>query len=82
MILQVLNIIKDFRRKKNNRHYLKMGKSVDQGIVICQQVPRKIQPSVIIGDNSVVSGTFVFESSHGCINIGNSTFVGGVILCV
>lgn len=30
-----------------------------------------------IGDNNVIKGTFVFETSDGLIKIGNNTFIGG-----
>jgi acetyltransferase-like isoleucine patch superfamily enzyme len=36
-----------------------------------------------IGDNSVVSGSFVFETTSGEITIGNNTFIGGgMFVCV
>jgi acetyltransferase-like isoleucine patch superfamily enzyme len=36
-----------------------------------------------IGEGSVVSGTFVFETGSGNINIGNNTFIGGgMFVCI
>jgi len=36
-----------------------------------------------LGNNNVINGTFIFETSSGYINIGNNTFLGGgIFICI
>ena len=67
----------DFKQTKLKSCYLRIGKSIDTGIRLRLDVPRKKEIIVSIGDHSIVGGEFIFESNKGEVFIGNNTFIGG-----
>lgn len=45
--------------------------------------PVKNKKNLIIGNNSIVSGSFIFEDSEGNISIGDNSFIGGgTFICI
>ncbi len=61
----------------DNRKYYVMGNSVDRGINLRMDKPKECKIYLTIGDESIVSGNFIFESEEGHISIGNHSYVGG-----
>ena len=42
-----------------------------------------VLPGVRIGNNSIISGNYIFEKESGKITIGNNTFIGGgMFICI
>lgn len=56
--------------------YAKIGNSINRGIRIRLDNPidRKY---LVIGDDCIISGKYIFESKEGEITIGNHTYIGG-----
>src|ERR1035437_251794 len=43
----------------------------------------KSRQYLFIGDESIISGNYIFETSSGTITIGNGTFIGGgIFICI
>lgn len=78
------------RRKSNNEPSVKQNPYISCGAtsrlenVICEvRNPRVGQQYLFVGENSVVSGMFVFETGGGKIVIGHNSFVGGgMFVCI
>lgn len=69
------------RLNKNQRNlyfqdYIEIGNSINRGINLRLDNPIK-RRYLIIGDDSIISGSFIFESSTGIIRIGNHSYIGG-----
>lgn len=59
------------------RQYASIGNgTVDRGIRLRLDNPMDRQ-YLTIGDDCIISGNFIFESSFGMISIGNHTYIGG-----
>ncbi|GAB4128555.1 MAG: hypothetical protein Fur0027_12230 [Raineya sp.] len=82
-IVRVLS--KKIKKEKNNTlsNYLIYGKNTRiEGLNLFVRNPSK-DKYLYIGDDSVVSGSFIFEIASGEITIGNNTFIGGgMFVCV
>ncbi|GAB4485464.1 MAG: hypothetical protein OHK0045_02920 [Raineya sp.] len=76
---------KKIKKEKNNTlsNYLICGKNTRiEGLNLFVRNPSK-DKYLYIGDDSVVSGSFIFEIASGEITIGNNTFIGGgMFVCV
>lgn len=81
----LLGLIKGVYHKKQLTDNLRkwasvMKKGADNvlmpGFFIREDVPQSY-PRLIIGDNNIVAGSFIFESDKGEIIIGNDSYIGG-----
>ena len=68
--------IKENAKSDELLKYAIIGDSINRGINLRIDVPRR-NTCLVIGDNCIVSGTFIFESTEGSITIGNHSFIGG-----
>ncbi len=57
--------------------YSKIGDSFCQEINLRLDNPMEGRKYLTIGDDCIVSGSFIFESKDGHVNIGNHSFIGG-----
>lgn len=70
-------LIKNHQRKKVIKRFTLIGKSsIDRGINLRMDVPKN-KYYLIVGENSIVSGIFIFESPEGNVKIGNHSYIGG-----
>lgn len=70
-------LIKNHQRKKAIKRFTLIGKSsIDRGINLRMDVPKN-KYYLIVGENSIVSGNFIFESPGGNVKIGNHSYIGG-----
>lgn len=78
MISSILTLYKKYKLKRilKNNKYIDISKSaiIKVGTHFDFRVPRNTV-GVIIGDNSMISCNFIFESSEGFIKIGNRTYI-------
>ena len=59
------------------QRYSEIGyNSINRGILLRLDCPTD-RKYLKVGDNSIVSGSFIFESEQGKITIGNHSFIGG-----
>lgn len=76
----IKEIIKRCKRKPILRKLAKYAEidstAIDRGINIRLDTPVK-RKYLTIGERSIVSGNFIFESKSGNITIGNDCFIGG-----
>lgn len=57
--------------------------SSHSGVKISVRNPTKDKKYLLIGENSQITGNFIFEISEGLITIGSRTFIGGgTFICV
>lgn len=59
------------------KQYATIGDSHCKSIGLRLDNPQEGRKYLKIGDNSIVSGDFIFESKEGFISIGDRTFIGG-----
>ena len=77
MIHRIVRYLKNRSNKKLIRQYASCGNGVvDRGIKMRLDSPQ-MRKYLVIGNDSIVSGNFIFESSVGKIIIGNHSYVGG-----
>ena len=77
MIRRIVRYIKNRSNNRLVKHYASCGDGVvDRGIKMRLDSPN-MRKYLVIGNNSIVSGNFIFESSAGKIIIGNHSYVGG-----
>ena len=78
MILRdLLNYIRKRNNRKNIRLYSFIGKgTIDRGLILRLDVP-ELRKYLLIGNDCIVSGNFIFESKSGLVKIGNHSYVGG-----
>lgn len=57
--------------------YSKIGDSFCQEINLRLDNPMEGRKYLTIGNDCIVSGSFIFESKNGHVNIGNHSFIGG-----
>ena len=75
-------LFKSIRRSKitsiNNNYIIKGENVIDNGLKISLRNPDLEKDYYLkIGNNSMISGSFIFETNTGQINIGSNTFIGG-----
>lgn len=79
--MSFITILKTFLHKRQQRHYAKYkemaASSIDRGIVLRCDNPQPEKKYLYIGEDCIVAGSFIFESTEGCIQIGNHTYIGG-----
>lgn len=76
----IIKIVRKFFGEKSpkEKDNCLIGKSSrTDGMNVSIRVPVKDKIFVQIGEDSIVSGNFVFENEQGKITIGNNTFIGG-----
>ncbi len=75
------SIISFFKRTPSTntlQDYTVIGNSIDLGIRIrVDNKPSAGKKLLYIGNYSIVSGSFIYESGKGIVKIGDNTFVGG-----
>lgn len=77
MINFIGKILKSIRCQKDLEQYAIIEKdAVCRGIKMRLDLPEN-RKYLKIGSNSIVSGSFIFESSNGMITIGVHTYIGG-----
>ena len=59
------------------KQYAVIGNSICKDITLRLDNPEKGYIYLTVGDNSIVRGNFIFESSSGKIEVGNNTYIGG-----
>lgn len=57
--------------------YAEIGNSINRGISIRLDNPVKNKKYLFVGNDSIVSGQYIFESNEGYITIGDHSYVGG-----
>lgn len=57
--------------------YAVIGNSPCKEITLRLDKPEKGYTYLTVGDDSIVRGDFIFESSCGKVEVGNNTFIGG-----
>lgn len=60
--------------------YAEIGNSLDRGLSIRLDNPAPNRKYLFIGNDSIISGQFIFESKDGKITIGDHSYVGGAHL--
>lgn len=80
--MNVINIVKKiylYFRHRQYSHYLNTDKSSIflSGFSIRVDNPLKGKKYVLVGRDSIINGTFIFESKDGEISIGNHSYIGG-----
>lgn len=74
----LLSLLK-WRESYRVQRYASIGNgSINRGIKMRLDTPVK-RTYLFIGENSIVCGNFVFESSSGLVKIGNHSYIGGGI---
>ena len=72
--------IRYFLRNKNNDtlgEYADLNKgTINRGINLRLDKPES-RKYLVIGKDCIVSGNFIFESTEGCITIGDHSYIGG-----
>ena len=76
--MNIIRKIKSYIRNPNRALYYTIGYgSVNRGINLRCDKPKGGKIYLTIGDNSIVSGNYIFESEEGHISIGNHSYIGG-----
>jgi acetyltransferase-like isoleucine patch superfamily enzyme len=76
----IKRFIKNHFRKHNNSdsRFLSLGeKTILKNFSIEVRGQDKNRKYLFIGNESIISGNFIFETNSGNITIGNNTFIGG-----
>lgn len=77
----IRKLVKYFLGAKNRRllkkHACISPMAINTGVKIRLDDPDDDRIYLKIGDNSIVSGRFIFESREGCVEIGCGCYVGG-----
>lgn len=77
MIRNIVNYILGYTNRELVKNFSKIGYgTIDKGIRMRLDVPEH-RIYLSIGNNCIVSGTFIFESSSGMVTIGNHSYIGG-----
>lgn len=76
-----ISTIKNYLRKRKQRRYAQYkeiaASSIDRGITLRCDNPKPGKKYLYVGEDSIISGNFIFESPEGCVSIGNHTYIGG-----
>lgn len=76
----LINIIRKIQKKKSQKLLSKFASisstAINRGITIRLDTPEN-RKYLIVGNKSIVSGKFIFESKTGKIVIGDKCFIGG-----
>ena len=82
MIKEFIKYIIGSANRKLLKHYADIDSTcIDRGIKIRLDNPED-RVYLKIGANSIVSGSFIFESKKGEVSVGNHTYIGGgVFIC-
>lgn len=70
------NLKRDTQTDIIMRHAI-IGNSICKDLALRLENPQDCQIYLKIGNDNIISGTFVFESSEGLIEIGDHSFIGG-----
>ena len=77
MIRRILNYILGNKNRKLLSKYATICEGTfNRGIIIRLDNPEN-RKYLTIGNNCIVSGSFIFESPSGYVNIGNHSYIGG-----
>lgn len=76
LIKKLIKKVRDHNYALLLRRYAVIGDSINNGIYMRLDNPLE-KTYLTIGDNCIVGGKFIYESSKGEIVIGNHTYVGG-----
>ena len=76
MIIKLIKKFRDYKYARLLKKYAVIGDSVNNGIYMHLGNPVE-RTYLTIGDNCIVGGKFIYESSTGEIVIGNHTYIGG-----
>lgn len=84
MLLKMIHQLKSFFKKKdlseknNGVEWIEAPASTNiSGLNLVIKKPIHLKKYIKIGENSQISGSFIFEIETGLITIGNRTFIGG-----
>lgn len=79
MIKSLLNkLLGGVKNSRLLKEYAIISPSViNTGIVIRLDAPEPNRKYLKVGDDSIVSGAFIFESKEGLVEIGNESYIGG-----
>lgn len=77
MVMKIINYI----RSRNNRRLLAKYAvmctgAINRGVMLRLHKPEN-RKYLLIGENSIVAGTFVFESETGIVSVGSHSYIGG-----
>lgn len=76
MIVKILKKIKAHKQTMLLKKYAVMKCAINCGIVM--RLDRPVNRKYLyIGNDSIVKGSFIFESSEGNVKIGNHSYIGG-----
>lgn len=77
MLKKFLELLLNSHNKKTIRQYATIGSGIiNRGIIIRLDNPND-RKYLKIGDDCIISGNFVFESTAGIVKIGNHSYIGG-----
>lgn len=62
---------------KNYCNFASENINVQPGFRVDCRFPKSDKKYVIVGEDSMVSASFIFETNSGCVTIGPKSFVGG-----
>lgn len=77
MIRKLISYLLGYRNRRLLAQFSIIGTStINRGIKIRLDNPKE-KKYLVIGENCIINGKFVFESSEGKITIGNHSYIGG-----
>lgn len=77
MILRLVKFFLYHRNRQLLSQYASIGTgTIDRGIIIRLDNPEQ-RKYLTIGENCIVNGSFIFESTSGMVKIGNHSYIGG-----
>ncbi len=81
---KVKNRIYGYSIPDDTKKHCEIGKETSaEGAALILRAPLSGKIYLKIGDNSIVSGHFIFEKDSGAVTIGDNTFIGGgTFICI
>lgn len=79
--MNFISLLRKIWNRRQQRRYVQYkemaASSIDRGIILRCDNPKSEKKYLCIGEDCIISGSFIFESTEGGVRIGNHTYIGG-----